>query len=262
MDTMFEELFKTIEELMAHDDDTVRNILPALEATFSESLRAKDTADTVENILLSLDKEGCSLNDAVETQKQMLEGIANRILAIRQANPTPAKSELCDIVYSYIESYIALICSTMSTRTHVNLFVELCRENAKLPLRAHETDQGADIFAAEDIDLPAHSFGNMVPTGLKFIIPPGWAIAIRPRSGMSRKTPLRISNSPATIDETYRGEVMVLFDNFGDEPFHISAGDRIAQFILEKNYRANFIQIDNVPSDTERGTGGFGSSGT
>lgn len=262
MDTMFEELFKTIEELMAHDDDTVRNILPALEATFSESLRAKDTADTVENILLSLDKEGCSLNDAVETQKQMLEGVANRILAIRQANPTPAKSELCDIVYSYIESYIALICSTMSTRTHVNLFVELCRENARLPLRAHETDQGADIFAAEDIDLPAHSFGNMVPTGLKFIIPPGWAVAIRPRSGMSRKTPLRISNSPATIDETYRGEVMVLFDNFGDEPFHISAGDRIAQFILEKNYRADFIQIDNVPSDTERGTGGFGSSGT
>lgn len=262
MDTMFEELFKTIEELMAHDDDTVRNILPALEATFSESLRAKDTADTVENILLSLDKEGCSLNDAVETQKQMLEGIAKRILAIRQANPTPAKSELCDIVYSYIESYIALICSTMSTRTHVNLFVELCRENAKLPLRAHETDQGADIFAAEDIDLPAHSFGNIVPTGLKFIIPPGLAVAIRPRSGMSRKTPLRISNSPATIDETYRGEVMVLFDNFGDEPFHISAGDRIAQFILEKNYRADFIQIDNVPSDTERGTGGFGSSGT
>lgn len=262
MDTMFEELFQTIEELMAHDDDTVRNILPALEATFSESLRAKDTADTVENILLSLDKEGCSLNDAVETQKQMLEGIAKRILTIRQANPTPAKSELCDIVYSYIESYIALICSTMSTRTHVNLFVELCRENAKLPLRAHETDQGADIFAAEDIDLPAHSFGNMVPTGLKFIIPPGWAVAIRPRSGMSRKTPLRISNSPATIDETYRGEVMVLFDNFGDEPFHISAGDRIAQFILEKNYRADFIQIDNVPSDTERGTGGFGSSGT
>lgn len=262
MDTMFEELFKTIEELMAHDDDTVRNILPALEATFSESLRAKDTADTVENILLSLDKEGCSLNDAVETQKQMLDGIAKRILTIRQANPTPAKSELCDIVYSYIESYIALICSTMSTRTHVNLFVELCREKAKLPLRAHETDQGADIFAAEDIDLPAHSFGNMVPTGLKFIIPPGWAVAIRPRSGMSRKTPLRISNSPATIDETYRGEVMVLFDNFGDEPFHISAGDRIAQFILEKNYRADFIQIDNVPSDTERGTGGFGSSGT
>ena len=262
MDTMFEEFFSTIEELMAHDDDTVRKILPALEATLSESLRAKDTADTVENILLSLDKEGCSLNDAVETQKQMLEGIANRILTIRQANPTPAKSELCDIVYSYIESYIALICSTMSTRTHVNLFIELCREKAKLPLRAHETDQGADIFAAEDIDLPAHSFGNMVPTGLKFIIPPGWAVTIRPRSGMSRKTPLRISNSPATIDETYRGEVMVLFDNFGDEPFHISAGDRIAQFILEKNYRADFIQIDNVPSDTERGTGGFGSSGT
>ena len=262
MDTMFEEFFSTIEELMAHDDDTVRKILPALEATLSESLRAKDTADTVENILLSLDKEGCSLNDAVETQKQMLDGIAKRILTMRQANPTPAKSELCDIVYSYIESYIALICSTMSTRTHVNLFVELCREKAKLPLRAHETDQGADIFAAEDIDLPAHSFGNMVPTGLKFIIPSGWAVAIRPRSGMSRKTPLRISNSPATIDETYRGEVMVLFDNFGDEPFHISAGDRIAQFILEKNYRADFIQIDNVPSDTERGTGGFGSSGT
>ena len=54
---------------------------------------------------------------------------------------------------------------------------------------------------------------------------------------------------------------MVLFDNFGDEPFHISAGDRIAQFILEKNYKANFTQIDHVDDNTERGAGGFGSTG-
>lgn len=261
MDKLFEELFQVIENLMDYDDEAVARLLPSLSASFSESLRSKETAEAVEAILNSLDRECCSLEDAVEVQKQMLEGVAKRILDMRQANPSQAKSELCDIVYSYIESYVGLICSTMASRTKVNLYVELCREGARLPLRAHETDQGADVFAPEDFDIPAHSFGNMIPTGLKLIIPPGWAVSIRPRSGLSRKTALRISNSPATIDELYRGEVCVLFDNLGNEPIHISAGDRIAQFILEKNYKANFTQTDHVDDNTERGAGGFGSTG-
>lgn len=261
MDKLFEELFQIIENLMECDDETVEHLLPSLSASFTESLRSKETADTVEVILNGLDRECCSLDNAVEVQKQMLEEIAKRILALRQANPSQVKSELCDIVYSYIESYVSLICSTMAFRTKVNLCVELCREGAQLPLRAHDTDQGADVFAPEDFDIPAHSFGNMIPTGLKLIIPPGWAVSIRPRSGLSRKSTLRISNSPATIDELYRGEVCVLFDNLGDEPIHISAGDRIAQLILEKNYKANFMQIDHVDDNTERGAGGFGSTG-
>ena len=92
-------------------------------------------------------------------------------------------------------------------------------------------------------------------------IPHGWAISIRPRSGMSRTTPLRISNSPATIDQQYRGEVKILFDNFSDKPVEIKAGDRIAQFIIEKNYRGDYIEVDTVEPDTDRGEGGFGSSG-
>jgi dUTP pyrophosphatase len=78
---------------------------------------------------------------------------------------------------------------------------------------------------------------------------------------MSKNTPLRISNSPATIDQQYRGEICILFDNLSDEPYEIKEGERIAQFILEKNYHANYTQVDSVEPDTERGEGGFGSSG-
>ena len=101
----------------------------------------------------------------------------------------------------------------------------------------------------------------MVSTGLKLNIPEGWAIAIRPRSGMSKKTPLRISNCVPTIDTGFRGEIRILFDNFSDEPVSIKAGDRIAQMILERNYRGIFTQVDSVEDDTDRGEGGFGSSG-
>ena len=101
----------------------------------------------------------------------------------------------------------------------------------------------------------------MVSTGLKLNIPEGWAIAIRPRSGMSKKTPLRISNCVGTVDTNYRGLVCVLFDNFSDEPVSIKAGDRIAQMILERNYRGIFTQVDSVEDDTDRGDKGFGSSG-
>ena len=93
------------------------------------------------------------------------------------------------------------------------------------------------------------------------IIPHGYAVSIRPRSGMSRNTPLRISNSPATIDQQYRGEIKILFDNFSNEPVTIKAGERIAQFILEKNYRADYSRVNAVEPNTDRGEGGFGSSG-
>lgn len=120
---------------------------------------------------------------------------------------------------------------------------------------------GADIYAIEDTVIEPHTYGNMISTGLKFKIPFGWAISIRPRSGMSKNTALRISNAPATIDQNYRGEVKILFDNIGDKPILIKAGDRIAQFILEHSYTANFEEVEEISSDTNRGAGGFGSSG-
>ena len=171
------------------------------------------------------------------------------------------KAELVDMVYSLIESFYAVVALRITNRDKVTIGIEIVHPDAKIPTYAHEGDQGADIYAVEDTIIEPHTFGNMVPTGLKMMIPHGWAVAIRPRSGMSRTTPLRISNSPATIDQQYRGEVKILFDNFSDKPVEIKAGDRIAQFIIEKNYRGDYIQVETVEPDTERGEGGFGSSG-
>lgn len=139
-------------------------------------------------------------------------------------------------------------------------FVKM-NENAQLPKYAHPHDAGSDIYAIETQIIPAHSFGNLVHTGLAMEMPSGWELQIRPRSGMSKKTALRISNTPATIDSDYRGEICILFDNLGNEDYEIKTGDRIAQFVLAKCYHFNSKFVSAFESETERGEGGFGSSG-
>lgn len=142
----------------------------------------------------------------------------------------------------------------------VEIAIQLLNKNAKLPTYANATDAGIDIYLAEDYLVPGKSFGNMIPTGIAVAIPKGWQLSIRPRSGMSAKTKLRISNAPGTIDAGYRDEIKVLIDNFGDTAVELKAGDRIAQFIPEKVHSAKWLEVDNVKNyDGDRG-GGFGST--
>jgi len=101
----------------------------------------------------------------------------------------------------------------------------------------------------------------IVGTGLAFEIPEGYEMQIRPRSGLSAKTKLRIANSPGTIDSDYRGEVGIIIDNTGIEPITILAGERIAQAVIQKVEQVIFEEVDQL-SDTKRGKGGFGSTGT
>ena len=117
------------------------------------------------------------------------------------------------------------------------VFIQLSDENIKIPVYANLTDAGADISANEDIIIPAQSFGTLIHTGISVAIPNGWLISVRPRSGLSKKTTLRISNAPGTIDAGYRDEIGILIDNIGTEPITINKGDRIAQLILEKSYQ-------------------------
>ena len=120
---------------------------------------------------------------------------------------------------------------------------------------------GADVcaFLAEPIILKSTDYA-MVPTGLKFEIPQGYEIQVRPRSGLAAKFGITLLNSPGTIDSDYRGEVKVLLINHGKNDFTINNGDRIAQLIVSPVIQAAFVQQDNL-SETERGSGGFGSTG-
>ena len=100
----------------------------------------------------------------------------------------------------------------------------------------------------------------LVPTGLSLAIPPGFEGQVRPRSGLALKHGITLPNSPGTIDADYRGEVCVIMQNGGREPFTIHRGDRIAQLVITPVLQAHLEVVVELP-DTERGTGGFGSTG-
>lgn len=133
------------------------------------------------------------------------------------------------------------------------------------PLPSYETKDaaGADLRACfenkEDFILKPGERA-LIPTGLSFEIQPGYEVQIRPRSGLSLKTDLLVVNSPGTIDADYRGEVKIILGNFGKDNFTIKHGDRIAQMVLAPIHQAEFSVVDEL-SDTERGEGGFGSTG-
>lgn len=168
-----------------------------------------------------------------------------------------------------------------------------CRENASLPFYARPGDAGMDITAAQDVLIrPGET--KAVPTGLKVAIPEGYEIQIRPRSGLSLHTPLRIPNAPGTIDSGYRDEICVIMSNnsrpvpgpvlendskTGSEPggespvyslsekgnkngsYFIKTGDRIAQAVLQKVPQIEWQVMDSVTEIGNNRGGGFGSTG-
>ena len=132
-----------------------------------------------------------------------------------------------------------------------------------LPLPGYETagSSGMDLRAAveEDMTLPPGQVA-LVPTGLHIAVPFGYEAQVRPRSGLALKNRIGVLNSPGTIDSDYRNEVGIILANFGDEPFTIVRGMRIAQMVICRSHQAEIVEVEEL-SDTERGLGGFGSTG-
>jgi dUTP pyrophosphatase len=134
-------------------------------------------------------------------------------------------------------------------------------EDIPLPDYSTEGSAGADIRAAlfEQLIIQPGAV-KMVPTNLMMEIPRGYELQVRPRSGLAAKHGIGVLNSPGTIDSDYRGEVKVILFNFGSEPFAVNRGDRIAQIILSKYERMTIVEKDEL-SESDRGEGGFGSTG-
>ncbi len=132
---------------------------------------------------------------------------------------------------------------------------------AGLPLPAYATAgaAGMDVVAAETVDLPPGA-RHAVATGFAMAIPEGYEVQVRPRSGLALKHGITCLNTPGTIDSDYRGEVKVILANLGQEPFRVVRGERIAQLVPAEVTRATLSEVD-VLDDTERGAGGFGSTG-
>jgi len=130
-----------------------------------------------------------------------------------------------------------------------------------LPRPAYATAHaaGMDIVSAEELVL-APGARHAVATGFAIAIPEGYEVQVRPRSGLALKHGITCLNTPGTIDADYRGEVKVILANLGTEPFPIGRGDRIAQLVPAQVQRACLDEVDSL-DETERGTGGFGSTG-
>ena len=130
---------------------------------------------------------------------------------------------------------------------------------AVLPAYAHPGDAGMDVCSVENITV-APGGRALVRTGLAMALPPGYEAQVRPRSGLALKRGVTVLNTPGTIDEGYRGEIGVILANFGDSDFVVEKGDRIAQMVIAPVTRAEVVEVGEVDS-TDRGAGGFGSTG-
>ncbi|WP_420607590.1 dUTP diphosphatase [Novosphingopyxis sp.] len=143
----------------------------------------------------------------------------------------------------------------------IEIEVKRLPNGAGLDLPRHETPgaAGMDICSAESTALRAGARA-LIATGFAVAIPEGFEIQVRPRSGLAFKHGISVLNTPGTIDSDYRGEVKVLLANLSEEDFAISKGDRIAQIVVAPVQRGVMVEVEKL-SDTERGTGGFGSTG-
>lgn len=130
-----------------------------------------------------------------------------------------------------------------------------------LPSYAHLDDAGADLVAREDATLAPGGGRALVPTGIAIALPPGTAGFVQPRSGLALRHGVTCLNTPGLIDSGYRDELKVLLVNLDPrEPFEVRRGDRIAQLVIQQVEHATFEVVDSL-DETERGTGGFGSTG-
>ena len=131
--------------------------------------------------------------------------------------------------------------------------------DAVLPSYAHPSDAGMDVRSVEDLVI-APGARVLVHTGLVMLLPPMYEAQVRPRSGLALKSGVTVLNTPGTIDSGYRGEVGVILANFGEADFQVKKGDKIAQIVIAPVTQPEIVETTEV-DETDRGSGGFGSTG-
>ena len=131
--------------------------------------------------------------------------------------------------------------------------------DAVLPAYAHPSDAGMDVCSVEDLII-APGKRALVHTGLVMLLPSMYEAQIRPRSGLALKSGITVLNTPGTIDSGYRGEVGVILANFGEADFQVKKGDKIAQIVIAPVTQPEIVETTEI-DETDRGSGGFGSTG-
>lgn len=141
-----------------------------------------------------------------------------------------------------------------------NLKIQRIHPKAKLPEYAHPGDAGLDLFSVDDAVIPPGE-SKLIGTGIVIELPELTEAQIRPRSGLALKHQITVLNSPGTIDHGYRGQIGVILINHGTKPFAVESGMKIAQMVIAPVMSVNVIDTEDL-TETKRGEGGFGSTGT
>lgn len=246
MENEIEQVFKTIQEL---PDESIELILPQIESEFQKLVDEQDLINKTKTEYL---QEGYTLAD-IKRLKESYDSIANDYFKL--VSPTSPKGRYIGALVGVYKDILDKIAEEGFSRT-VNIKVIKDTEDAILPTYAHFGDAGADLYANEEIDIQPNEV-KIISTGLRVEIPDGYEMQIRPRSGMTTKTP--IIGQFGTIDSGYRGPLGVMLYNHGETSYRVQKGDRIAQAIIAPTYHGNFLIVNSL-SETERGEGGFGST--
>lgn len=246
MENEIKNVFNTIQNL---PDESVELILPQIEDEFKKLVEEQDLVNKTKTEFL---QEGYTLAD-IKALKQSYDDIAEDYFKI--VKPTSPKGRYISALVGVYKGILDKIAQEGFSRT-VNIKVLKETEDAVLPTYAHFGDAGADLYANEEVDIQPNEV-KIIQTGLKVEIPDGYEMQVRPRSGMSTKTP--ILGILGTVDSGYRGPLGVMLYNHGDIPYRVQKGDRIAQAVIAPTYHGNFLISDSL-SETERGEGGFGST--
>ena len=233
-------------------DEVMKEIFDNLEKQFSPGI----ISQSVNQIIGNMEDQGLNKTEA----KAALDALAETMkeMVYSEAPTTGNKKKLIDSIMDKLFGIFNAVAEKYHSYA-IKLPIQL-EEGAKVPTYAHDSDAAADMYAMEDTEIPAHTNGVPVKTGVHIQLPEGWVAFILPRSSIGAKTPLRLSNSAGVIDSGYRGEVRALYDNISDEPYQIHKEDRIAQMLVMPSYRFKAVVVDSL-EDSDRGSGGFGSTG-
>lgn len=256
LDENIKPLMDLIEQVMAlPEENLTEENTDVISGMIMGAFTPKMREDAINEMIKNFEDQHLSRAQVKELIEQSKKSIEE---GITELEPSIHKKAILDAIFDFFyETFNKALEHYHSFAFELPITLE---DGAHAPTYAHETDACADIYASQDITIPAHSCSTKVHTGLRIALPEGWVAKIAPRSSIGAKTGLRLSNSIGIIDADYRGEIGVLYDNISDSDYEIKAGDRIAQVWVERVERFKPIIVDILPA-TDRGNGGFGSTG-
>ena len=237
-------------------EDINDEMLEALKKGVNENFTVAVREQIIAELINNMDAQRLSRYEAKKSISEVIK-LIKEIVYDEKYNPLQIK-----MVDALMEPVIKIFNDAVDRFHLFNIELPMTlAEGAQVPSYAHDTDACADLYALEDVHINAKTYGNKLRTGVNIQLPEGWLAMIFPRSSTGAKTSLRLSNSVGIIDSGYRGELGVLFDNTSDLDVEIKKGDRIAQLLVMPSYRFQPKVVESL-EDSDRGEGGFGSTGT